>query len=1139
MAIRSLASLYACYPADTPDGKIAREVIVQSDWLYNSVEFDPMSGDALPQSLSHFLTRLQSSSAARETLHDRLWRIVEFSAGAFVRIIRSLNEQPRTDHARMHVSKVREMDASSFVKLANRTGRTIREKLGSDPFVTSVRHFQSVDILENRLLKAYALRMEELLESRAKAFDEPESDLLVDIRNWLVSDDAKSISRWDNLPPNNALLSHRDYRRIWKAWRWLQSLDDDVSYDADHVADHRRIVTFWDRLAQSFAAGSVIADMPIFFDYDTFYIGAQVSDDIIYAKNASCRKIEIGDCASVPVGIRRPAKAASQCVDRPVCIDFSSLKPMWTAGHNVNHLDALLVWQRWAVEDVGFVPVLLSDAICVWINDNVSTVTMRDLILPGRVENEAVERAASEFLSILRERFCSPELVWLVPDCVNEFELSVLRRHINNRFDCAQPLPRSIATVVEKVDGRKIRDSYAVTVLDALGGRVYATKLVARKSSDAELLKRVPESRGYYWERQPTVVFTDQEWPLEDRLAGVDILDGNLQWLSTAKDRRLENPIKLKRQFLDTDDRFAGTEVVFAGDDPVVGGLLLYERQKKAGDIPLWRDHLPDLDLSASSGTEMLRVHLVSNTTIVPRTGMTFEIPVEATFTLPAGRNDYTFPLYQGAGAARLRYQARLSARDVFPLKDDLPCKLLMRYTYGADNPYELRFSPKVARPNMPTSFLVEWVPVTVEMFEANAKGPGFPLPLNLEAMSHFGKHRVDMIERLRIGLDRLLQYSSFLSSGTTLRRHEHLRHPLDWREGNRGGYFAFLGIGRMSIYVHSDDFEEFQYDATEISFDVEMNARGQYRARNITLGETIPSKFTWARFLLRSPMSVVFGVMRDMDGLRALGNLHPFLEQAAVAAESFYEMDGVDPETKNELLCALAYYNSRIPQSGINFLNHIVDGSKYEDWRTFNTYRKTIALSIGNCMESWQEYLLDQVLSKLCLDERWASVVYEILSIALWRSESLVHKLDANQLTGILDGLGLAIKKDRARVESLAAQSERSQEDHRLDAALNTLCKHLELLLAILRTRESDNEDIRRMTMPGTTNAVNFEAIVGDEVIPLFKRGLWFESRIRLDLNKPEMFRESPDLLYALKLYLTGDDGANSIIVSGISEED
>lgn len=34
---------------------------------------------------------------------------------------------------------------------------------------------------------------------------------------------------------------------------------------------------------------------------------------------------------------------------------------------------------------------------------------------------------------------------------------------------------------------------------------------------------------------------------------------------------------------------------------------------------------------------------------------------------------------------------------------------------------------------------------------------------------------------------------------------------------------------------------------------------------------------------------------------------------------------------------------------------------------------------------------------------------------------------------------------------------------------------------------------------MPGTNRAVVFESIVGDEVIPLFKKGLWFESRISL----------------------------------------
>ena len=1139
MAIRSLEGLYACYPADTPDGKIAREVIVLSDWLYNSVEFDPVSGDALPQSLSHFLVRLQSHGETNETLHDRLWRIVDYSADAFRRIIRALNEQPKTDHARMHVSRVREMDASSFVKLANRTGRTIREKLGSDPFVTSVRHYQSVDILENRLLKAYALRMEELLESRAKAFDEPESDLLIDIRNWLVSEEAKCISRWDNLPPNNALLSHRDYRRVWKAWRWLQSLDDDVKYDAEHVAEHRQVMSFWDCMARAFDRGCIIADMPLTFEYDVFYIGTNVTEGIIYAKNVPNHIIQIGVNMTIPTGGKTSTRIEHFDSDKPVCIDFTSLRPMWTEGRKAVHLDALLVWQRWMVDGEGFVPVSLADAECIWLNPNASTVTIRDLILPGRIENEVADRAASDFLSILHDRFRSSELVWLVPDCVNEFELSVIRRHINNHYESAQPLPRSLATVIEKIDGRRLRDGHTITVLDALGGRIYATKLIARKCQDAELAKRVPESFGYYWERQPTIVLKEREWTLKERLSSVHVLDENILWTLPQKDRWLEDPMEIKRSLLDSDERFVGTEIVFADIAPVVGGLLLYERQKRAGNIPLWKDHLPDLDLSASSGTEMIRVHLVSNTTIVPRTGMTFEIPVDAVFTLPAGRDDYTFPLYQGTGSARLRYQARLSAHNAFPLKKNLSCRLVMNYRYGADNPYELKFIPEEVRPNLPTSLLVEWVPITVEMLEANAPIPGFPNPLGMMAMSDYGTHHVDMIARLRMGLDRLLQYSAFLSSGTTLRRFVQLRRPLEWREANNGGYFAFIKIGRADVYVHSDDFEEFRQDATNISFDIETDRRGRYRARNITLDETIPSRFVWLRFLLRTPMSVVFGVMRDSDGMHALQSVYPLLERALVAATSFYEMDGVDPDTKYELLCSLAYYNARIPQSGIDFLTSVVKGRRNGSWNVFNANKRAIALSIGDCAERWQEYILGQVLSKLQNDELWSSVVYEILAIALWRSKSLIHRLKEGQLLKIFDGLGRAIKKDRVRVEGLASQ-EKSKSDHRLDAALNTLCKHLELLLALLRTRESENQRIRRIIMPGTTNAINFESIVGDEVIPLFKKGLWFESRIRLDhLDKPEVFRDSPDLLYALKLYLTGDDGAKSIIVNGISEED
>jgi len=42
--------------------------------------------------------------------------------------------------------------------------------------------------------------------------------------------------------------------------------------------------------------------------------------------------------------------------------------------------------------------------------------------------------------------------------------------------------------------------------------------------------------------------------------------------------------------------------------------------------------------------------------------------------------------------------------------------------------------------------------------------------------------------------------------------------------------------------------------------------------------------------------------------------------------------------------------------------------------------------------------------------------------------------------------------------------------------------------------------------------------------------------SRVQINIEKPEGDR-TPDLLYALRLYLTGDDGANAIHISSVSD--
>ena len=39
--------------------------------------------------------------------------------------------------------------------------------------------------------------------------------------------------------------------------------------------------------------------------------------------------------------------------------------------------------------------------------------------------------------------------------------------------------------------------------------------------------------------------------------------------------------------------------------------------------------------------------------------------------------------------------------------------------------------------------------------------------------------------------------------------------------------------------------------------------------------------------------------------------------------------------------------------------------------------------------------------------------------------------------------------------------------------------------------------------------------------------------ARVKLVVNEPEGYHRTPDLLYALKLYLSGDDGADQIMIT------
>ena len=283
-------SLEECYGAlqRSGDERVAAEQLLnRRQWIHDVGDFDERTGYLLPSPLSAVCARLRSLAPPRPPGKDRLYRIVEHTREPLMEIMRRLRERLVREHASLPIRAVRELDSASFFALSRRPGRTVREKLADRPYLWAVRRRWTVDTTENRLVKAYCLRLAYLLRVREDCRgtqDEPQvTAFLVAIDSWLQSGEAKEIGRWENLPPNNLLLGHRDYRRIWDAWRWIGSLDDDMGHDNRQRLAQWMTILFWSIVSRLGSDGGVrFIEQPCYLDYEGLSIAsARMGDSSI------------------------------------------------------------------------------------------------------------------------------------------------------------------------------------------------------------------------------------------------------------------------------------------------------------------------------------------------------------------------------------------------------------------------------------------------------------------------------------------------------------------------------------------------------------------------------------------------------------------------------------------------------------------------------------------------------------------------------------------------------------------------------------------------------------------------------------------------------------------------------------------
>jgi hypothetical protein len=1096
----NLQKIYFDYRAGE---KNARALLGQLDWFCRIAEFDPKTGEALPQGLSSVLAKIACYTLSNndEVISDRLWRIVEHCRNSIERLLHLLNESPRREHALLPVHAVRELDANSFIKLSNRPGRTIREKLAGKPYMQAVRRFQSVDLPENRLLKAFVRHLAELLELRRDCLSH-EDELLPKIQSWLRSEEALAIGNWDNLPPNNTLLSHRDYRRVWDAWRWLQTLDDDVAGDLTQLEARDKTMRLWKQCAQMWTGGKhLFAEMPLLFDYENFEILPWSSKPPLF--NTSSRNI--------------PRRIQRSEITEPVCVDFTSLRPRYASGGGkvAQSLPDAFLWQQWRRDDES-VDIELFHSDAVWLHPQSTSISAPDLLFAKDNTSENFDRAARAFASHLRGVFRHDTLIWLAPDFLNDFELEVIRRNLNARFTDSEPLPRSVAAVFAQVDYSRIRDGFTVVVVDGAGDRTCATKLLAK--FDIELKKCLPETDGFYWERCPSVIIASTDHD-KSNVSGCDIttVDANEQWHDPTPPTR---PKFVDASFLKSDPRIGNFAFcINLMESPVAGGVRLHALQQRAGVIPIWRNQIPELSIKVMRDGIRQRFHLVSRgTTVKPIRGEPVSIPIDEDFTLPSGKSFFQFPLYIGDNANDLGFSARLSS-PAFPLKSDIVCDLNLTFEYGADEPYKLVFAP---RDKSFPPIRATWRR-TEEIIVTDAPAPEYPQPMTWADLRRVQKtdsnETSDLLEWVQnaiAGLNKIL----FRTTGEITSQ---------WRIDKNGAHYAFARCDDAdSVFIHQLQFAEgFSHDEFQqggrISFELQQDVKGQYSGRKVAgidYREEAERVVKDIRKRLYYPIIQIWRDGRSIGDPQCPKEFTSAMEaNIKFLAAVLWVRDIPDP-VKNEIKFLLSCMHKDATNECAQWITEQVENK--------NIRRKqAVGFALGDVSEQWQK----DVLSNLVADQ--TNDALRVLAYAIWREPHFVEKFSLVELQSILNSLNIMLGSIKPR---LPQKHENGEWASRSWSRATT--EPLELLLGLLRTRSSSDPEVKMLLQPHQKITKELTKQVERVTEIVAQSNVTLNSRVQINLRKPKGDR-TPDILYALRLYLTGDDGANAIHITSVSDSD
>jgi len=221
-------------------------------------------------------------------------------------------------------------------------------------------------------------------------------------------------------------------------------------------------------------------------------------------------------------------------------------------------------------------------------------------------------------------------------------------------------------------------------------------------------------------------------------------------------------------------------------------------------------------------------------------------------------------------------------------------------------------------------------------------------------------------------------------------------------------------------------------------------------------------------------------------------------------------------PESvKNEIQFLLSCMHKDAPDECVQWITKQVENDNIRNPRT-------VGFALGDVSEQWQKVALSKLVAHPTFDS------LRVFAYAIWRESHFVEKFNFAEIKSILKGL----------TAMLDCPHRGNEKDKR--TALNWVLANvepLELLLGLLRTRASSDSEIKMLLQPHQKITKELAKQVERVAEIVTQSNGTIFSRVQINVQKTKG-DPTPDLLYALRLYLTGDDAANAIHITSVSDK-